>query len=81
MRRKVHVHLTIDWKNKYIVVLDLGLVIFWRVGGVCVGLGSLLSGGSPLSGPTRHDDIWVGYLSVNANEFVSHTCALRVPIF
>ena len=75
MRSKVPVHLTIDWKNKYIVVLDLGLVIFWRVGGVCVGLGS------PLSGPTRHDDFCVGYLSVNANEFVSHTCALRVPIF
>ena len=81
MRRKFHVHLTIDWRNKYIVVLDLGLVIFGRVGGVCVGLGSLLWGGSPLSGPTRDNDFCVGYLSVNANEFVSHMCALRVPIF
>ena len=51
------------------------------MGWVCVGLGSLLWGGSPLSGPTRDNDFCVGYLSVHANEFVSHTCALRVPIF
>ena len=48
---------------------------------MCVGLGSPLSGGSALSGPTRDNDFCVGYLFVNANEFVSHTCALRVPIF